>query len=322
MNPNQVLESAFDRGQKYFSWLDSLHGPIDRPLVETVEKSCGLIWDRKGKRLRCHFVYWFSEPYHIPATTLELYSWAVEAIHTATLLHDDVIDKAEIRRAGPSANKIFDNTIPVLSGDYLMSDAIHQLALNGNPELLKSMCLALKKLSQGEVLQYQNQFKISESEDFYRLLCDLKTASLLTWAASVGPTLAGSEDKLHALNFANAYGLLYQFTDDILDIRGTHTKSIGQDLNEGKLNWAAWKLTQNDPELKRYLSEAFSAQKITPDLSARLADSYNKKSQQKLIQSILLGAKQDCLTSAQLLSSDYLRQLLTTLVEFTLSRVF
>lgn len=322
MNPNHVLESAFERGQKYFNWLDTLHGPLERPLVETVEKTCGLIWDRKGKRLRCHFVYWFSEPYQIPSTTLELYSWAVEAIHTATLLHDDVIDKAEMRRAGPSANNVFDNTIPVLSGDYLMSDAIHQLALKGSPELLKSMCLALKKLSQGEILQYQNQFKISETEDFYRLVCDLKTASLLNWAASVGPTLADSKDKLHALNFANAYGLLYQFTDDILDIRGTHSKSIGQDLNEGKLNWAAWKLTQNDPELKKSVKKAFSEQKITPELSEHLSESYNRKSQQKLLKLNLLEAQQTCLNSVQLLSSDYLRQLLTTLVEFTLSRVF
>ncbi|MFM8315419.1 MAG: hypothetical protein ACKOA8_14120, partial [Deltaproteobacteria bacterium] len=60
MTPSEILESALDRGQKYFKWLDTVHGPLDIPVVEAVEKACGVIWDRKGKRLRCHFVHWFS----------------------------------------------------------------------------------------------------------------------------------------------------------------------------------------------------------------------------------------------------------------------
>ena len=321
VTPQQVLEIAFDKGQKYFEWLDTFHGPIDKPIVETIEKACGTIWDRKGKRLRCHFVYWFSEPYQIPPKDLELYSWAVEAIHTATLLHDDVIDKAEMRRAGPSANQIFDNTIPVLSGDYLMSDAIHQLSLKGHPLLLQGMCLAIKQLSQGEILQYQNQFKIADSEDYYRLICDLKTASLLKWAASVGPTLVESSDRIHAIDFAIAYGLLYQFTDDLLDIRGTHTKNHLQDLKEGKLNWAAWKVVQNNSDLRTYLIEDFTEKKVSNNSINRLEKSFHTDSNQKQIHEFLRLAKTDCMKPLKLLKNSSLRYLCSTLVDFTVNRV-
>lgn len=322
MNSNSVLESAFDRGQKYFQWLDNLHGPMDNPVVETVERACGVIWDRKGKRLRCHFVHWFSEPYQIEFQELELYTWAVEAIHTATLLHDDVIDRAEMRRGGASANQIFDNTIPILSGDYLMSDAIHQLAIKGHPDLMSGMCLALKELSQGEVLQYQNKFKIAFSEDFYRQVCNLKTASLLKWAASVGPVLRKKEDRALAVKFAEFYGMLYQFTDDILDIRGCQTKEQNQDLAEGKLNWAAWKMLEIAPDLKSSITNDFAHEKTSAGTLDQLKTVFNKTSTQKYLNHSLGLLRSECLKTAGLFEDTDLRQLLSTLVEFTLSRIY
>jgi len=322
MNPNPVLELAFSQGQKYFDWLDSFHGPLDKPLVETIEKTCGIIWDRKGKRLRCHFVYWFSEPYKILHSELELYSWAVEAIHTATLLHDDVIDKAEIRRAGPSANQIFDNTIPVISGDYLMSDAIHQLAVKGHPDLLRGMCSALKQLTQGEILQYESQFKIPENEETYRNICKLKTASLLSWAASVGPTLSSSTEKPSVVSFAETYGLLYQFTDDILDLKGTQTKNKNQDLNEGKLNWASWKVLEGDVSARKKLEADFNRGTVTQDTVQAISESFRAPSQQRRLNSFLNEQRQECQNLLSQFGNSYLRQLLSTLVDFTLSRIF
>lgn len=321
MTPSPVLELAFSRGQKYFEWLDSYHGPLDRPLVETIEKTCGVIWDRKGKRLRCHFVYWFSEPYQIPHAELELYSWAVEAIHTATLLHDDVIDKADVRRAGPSANQIFDNTIPVISGDYLMSDAIHQLAVKGHPELLKGMCSSLKQLTQGEILQYQNQFKIPEREEIYVNICKLKTASLLSWAASVGPTLASSHEKQSVARFAETYGLLYQFTDDILDLRGTQTKNRNQDLSEGKLNWATWKIIEDDIPTKKRLQADFNRGLVTQETIQAICESFLNPNRQKKLTNFLVRQREECQTLLNQFGNSYLRQLLSTLVDFTMSRV-
>jgi len=322
MTSNQVLEAAFSQGQKYFDWLDTFHGPLDKPVVETVEKTCGVIWDRKGKRLRCHFVYWFGEPYQIPPEKLNLYSWAVEAIHTATLLHDDVIDRAEIRRAGPSANQLFDNTIPILSGDYLMSDAIHQLALQGHPELLKGMCLALKELTQGEVLQYQNQFKIPETDSIYEKICKLKTASLLKWAAKVGPTLVSSPDVPWVNQFAESYGLLYQLTDDILDIQGTSTKNSTQDLKEGKLNWAAWKIIQNDSEAREKVQRDFFNKTITKETIDAIQYSFSNAEQRKQLYEFLSAKKDECRSLLENFGNNYLRQLLSTLVDFTLSRIY
>ena len=322
MTSEKVLASAFEQGQQYFKWLNTLHGPIDSPIIETVEKACGIIWDRKGKRLRCHFVYWFAEPYKISSEELELYAWAVEAIHTATLLHDDVIDKAETRRSGPSANQVFDNTIPVLSGDYLMSDAIHQLAIRGIPPLMQGMCVALKELSQGEILQYQNQYKIADSEKFYHLVCELKTASLLKWAASVGAHLRCKDEVLPVVRFTCHYGLLYQLTDDLLDLRGTHTKPTNQDLREGKVNWAAWKIIQNEPKIRTLLLQDFSHKRLSDETELKLLEAFNQPYNQKILNLFLESTKNECLRSVEKLKSNSLRQLLRTLIDFTAGRVF
>jgi geranylgeranyl pyrophosphate synthase len=246
----------------------------------------------------------------------------VEAIHTATLLHDDVIDKAETRRSGPSANQVFDNTIPVLSGDYLMSDAIHQLAIRGIPSLMQGMCIALKELSQGEILQYQNQFKIADSEKFYHLVCELKTASLLKWAASVGPQLRCKDEVMPVASFARNYGLLYQLTDDILDLRGTHTKAKNQDLREGKVNWAAWRVLQNEPKLKNLLLQDFSKQKLSSETEQQFLEAFNQSYNQSSLTEFLESTKNECLDSIQNLKSNNLRQLLRTLIDFTAARVF
>lgn len=321
MIAQEVLEQAFRSGQKHFEWLDQLHGPLEKPSVEPIENTCGIIWDRKGKRLRCHFVHWFSQPYGIPFEELKLYIWAVEAIHTATLLHDDVIDKAETRRGGPSANQIVDNTVSILSGDYLMSDAIHQLALKGHPELMKGMCLALKNLSQGEVLQHQNQFHITDCESLYSKICDFKTSSLLEWAASVGPTLKNNSDLPIAVKFSKSYGLLYQFTDDILDIRGTVTKDHMRDLSEGKLNWAAWKILQMNPKLKAKLQTEFQNKYISESTQSFLLEAFHHPSNYKNLEHHLLQMKNECLKYISLLRTDSLRHLLKHLVDFTASRV-
>ena len=322
MIDNHALESVFARGMEHLSWLDTIHGPLDTPKVETIEKACELIWNRKGKRLRCHFVYWFGEAYGINPKDLELYAWAVEAIHTATMLHDDVIDRAEMRRGGPSSNLVFDNTIPILSGDYLMSDAIYQLALKGHPELMRNMCSALKDLTQGEVIQYQNQFKVPDSDTLYHQISDLKTASLLKWAASVGPTLKDSGDKISVIEFAKAFGLLFQLTDDILDLKGTHTKSKNQDLSEGKVNWATWQILQNEPQLKTRLKKEFESKTVTEESKTLLLGALNKPSNQKALENCLLSVKNQCLMNLENLESNSLCQLLTHLVDFTTSRVY
>jgi len=151
------MKAEFAEGQVKTRWMNQMKGPWDSPEVKKIENVCSVIWERKGKRLRSQWVFWFGESSGFATQELNLYAWAVEAIHTATLLHDDVIDKAPKRRGGPSANALFDNSLPILSGDYLLSDAIFQLAEQGHHRLMKLMCQAVKEVTQGEVLQYEHK---------------------------------------------------------------------------------------------------------------------------------------------------------------------
>ena len=232
----------------------------DAAVVDTV---CRSLWERRGKRLRSHLVFWFGEMAGIEASHLSLYAWAAEAVHTATLLHDDVIDMATVRRGEPSANVLFGNTLPVLSGDYLLSDAVQRIAEKGEPRLLAGLCSALKQLVCGESLQYELRFTIPKSERIFWRIAELKTASLLKWAALVGPELAGSPWKSNLESFMLSFGQLFQFSDDLLDVVGADDKEAWVDLREGKLNFVTWQLLARDPELAQYTQEQFDKKNVS-----------------------------------------------------------
>ncbi len=231
---------------------------------------CNTIGLRPGKKLRSRFVFLFGEMAGIEPARLELYAWAAEAIHTATLLHDDVIDRADTRRGGPSANALYDNTLPVLAGDYFLSDAVHQIALHGDARLLAGLCETLKKLLSGECQQYELRYRIPESCEAYREIGRLKTSSLFVWAALVGPTLAGSKFPAEGIAaFVEAFGMLFQYADDMLDLLGSEEKGRWVDLLDGTLNHAAWHLLDSHPVLREATSAAFGRREAPPELLAR-----------------------------------------------------
>jgi len=303
-------------------WMNELSGPLDIPEVRKVDEVCSVLWGRKGKRLRAQWVLWFGEAFGCSPEQLKLYVWAVEAIHTATLLHDDVIDRASLRRGGASANAIYDNTLPVLSGDFLLSDAIFQLAENGNSFLTKLMCRAVKEVTQGEVLQYEHRFKIPESGEYFEKLNRLKTSALLKWASQVGPILATSRELPECTAFANIYGSLYQFTDDILDLRGSPTKESGQDIREGKVNEVTFLLLDTFPSLKSELLKVFSEKTIGLSLLKKLEYYSKEKAFQKKLEDALERKQKKCQESLEVLLDKNLRATLDKLVCFTVQRLY
>jgi len=308
-------------GQKKTEWMNAIEGPLELPEIGKVGEVCATLWNRKGKRLRAQWVFWFGECLGLEESELQLYAWAVEAIHTATLLHDDVIDKAALRRGGPSANELFDNTLPVLSGDYLLSDAIFQLAERGHPLLLKLMCQAVKDLTQGEVLQYEQCYHIPVGRDYFEKLNRLKTSSLLKWAAQVGPVLTqGQEDSL-VTEFALRYGDLYQFTDDILDIRGTPTKESWQDLREGKLNEACFVLLECFPHLRADCLEVFVSKKMESIPGKRIKHNTENPDFQQKIGVLLERRRSECEKLARGIAYAPLRETLQKLTQLTVERL-
>lgn len=163
-----------------------------------------------------------------------------EYIHVASLLHDDIIDKARIRRGRPSANVIWGNTIPILAGDFLYSTALSLATSSGNLKLVSILSEATKDLAQGEILEIEKTGKLDLSEEEYFEVISKKTAKLIAAACRLGAVLAHAPlEKEEALNhYGYNIGLAFQIMDDILDYVGSEKefgKPTGKDLKEGKI---------------------------------------------------------------------------------------
>jgi octaprenyl-diphosphate synthase len=164
----------------------------------------------------------------------------VELIHSATLMHDDVIDEGELRRGKETLNKIWNNQSSVLIGDYLLSRCFEMMVEDGNLEVLKLLSSTSSKIAQGEVLQLQHKGEVDMLEETYLKIISAKTAELFAAATKVGAILSDVESKeKDALEFyGRNLGLTFQIADDTLDYNSElklFGKIIGQDFFEGKI---------------------------------------------------------------------------------------
>ena len=164
----------------------------------------------------------------------------VELIHAATLMHDDVIDSADIRRGKKTLNTIWGNHSSILVGDYLLSKCFEMMVEDGNLELLKLLATTSSEIAQGEVLQLQHNKEIDILEETYLNIISSKTASLFAAATKVGAIIAEKDLKYkNALEFyGKNLGLTFQIADDTLDYNSElklFGKNIGNDFYEGKV---------------------------------------------------------------------------------------
>lgn len=162
----------------------------------------------------------------------------VEFIHTATLLHDDVVDESDQRRGRPTANLLWDNQSSVLVGDYLFARSFQLMVEAGSLRVLDILANASAVIAEGEVLQLSVSRNLSTPEETYIRVIRGKTAALFAAATEVGALIAGaSEDDITALrDYGDALGIAFQIADDLLDLTGEEIgKNTGDDLREGKL---------------------------------------------------------------------------------------
>ncbi len=162
----------------------------------------------------------------------------VELIHTATLMHDDVIDNSEIRRGKKTLNSIWGNQSSILVGDYLLSRCFEMMVEDGNLEVLKLLSSTSTEIAQGEVLQLQHKGEVDMLEETYFKITSSKTAALFSAATKVGAILGEKESKYkEALEFyGKNIGLTFQIADDTLDYNSdlkAFGKEMGNDFFEG-----------------------------------------------------------------------------------------
>jgi len=164
----------------------------------------------------------------------------VEFIHTATLLHDDVVDESHQRRGRPTANLLWDNKSSVLVGDYLFARAFQLMVEPGNLRALHILSSAAAVIAEGEVLQLSAAQDVATTEATYMTVIRGKTAALFSAATQVGPVIAGApEAQVQALyDYGDALGICFQIVDDYLDYGGAGDgigKNLGDDFRERKL---------------------------------------------------------------------------------------
>ena len=167
---------------------------------------------------------------------------AVELIHTATLLHDDVVDKSNKRRNKKTANEVWGNEPSILVGDFLFSRAFELMVETDSLEVLKTLSKASCKISEGEMKQLIFQNNINTSKSDYIKIIKGKTAELFSAACKAGAIISTSNsDEIKALErFGNELGISYQLIDDALDYQSENNnfdKSIGDDFKDGKISY-------------------------------------------------------------------------------------
>ncbi|MDK3016970.1 polyprenyl synthetase family protein [Pseudodonghicola flavimaris] len=180
----------------------------------------------------------------------------VEFIHTATLLHDDVVDESEKRRGRPTANLLWDNKSSVLVGDYLFSRSFQLMVATGNLRVLEILANASATISEGEVLQMTAASDLKTDEDIYLQVVRGKTAALFSAATEVGGVIAGATPEAVAALFAygDALGIAFQIADDLLDYQGDSGatgKNVGDDFRERKLTLPVIKAVAQADEAER-----------------------------------------------------------------------
>ncbi len=165
----------------------------------------------------------------------------VEFIHTATLLHDDVVDESARRRGRPTANLLWDNKSSVLVGDYLFARAFQLMVETGNLRVLGILSNAAAEIAEGEVLQLTAAASLQTGEAVYMQVIRGKTAALFAAATEVGAVIAGADDaRVAALAaYGDALGVSFQIADDLLDYGGVSAslgKNVGDDFRERKMS--------------------------------------------------------------------------------------
>lgn len=175
----------------------------------------------------------YDGPYHVYLAA------TVEFIHTATLLHDDVVDESKKRRGRPTANLLWDNKSSVLVGDYLFARSFQLMTETGNLRVLRILSDAAATIAEGEVLQLTAAQDLSTTEAIYLQVVRGKTAALFSAATEVGGVIAGRpEEEVKALfDYGDALGIAFQIVDDLLDYWGSDAtgKNVGDDFRERKL---------------------------------------------------------------------------------------
>lgn len=206
--------------------------------VELIDQISQYIINSGGKRLRPMLTLMAARACGVTSDQHYTLAAIIEFIHTATLLHDDVVDESAMRRGNKTANNVWGNQAAVLVGDFLYSRSFQLMVKIGNMDIMDILADATNTIAEGEVLQLINQHDPKTDQARYIKVIDCKTAKLFEAATDVGAVASGNDQYREAMRqYGMGLGRAYQLVDDVLDYSATSEelgKNIGDDLAEGK----------------------------------------------------------------------------------------
>ena len=197
------------------------------------------IRQRGGKRMRPMLILLMAKNYGGISSVTQYAAAGLELLHTASLVHDDVVDESEERRGQASVNATYNNKVAVLVGDYILSTALLKVSNTGNQQIVEYLAELGRILAAGEILQLSNIQNQEFSEEVYYQVINQKTAALFEACSAIGAISAGASDEevAKAAKFGQTLGIMFQIRDDIFDYYDSKEigKPTGNDMTEGKL---------------------------------------------------------------------------------------
>ncbi len=235
------------------------------PLIHTVADD---ILSSGGKRIRPLLLILSARLFGYLEKNYLLLGSLIEFIHTATLLHDDVIDEADMRRGKQTARRVWGNQASILVGDYLYSQAMALIASFHNHDINEIMADACRKMAEGEVLQLCANSQPDLTEEAYLKIVEYKTATLVAASCKVGAIIGGAplEEQMALSRFGFNLGMAFQLADDWLDYSADRTrlgKSLGQDIRQGMITLPLLHLLQTcSPSEQSWLKEKIRSHSV------------------------------------------------------------
>lgn len=250
----------------------------------------------------------------------------LELLHTASLVHDDVVDESVERRGQASVNAEYNNKVAVLVGDYVLSTALLNVSLTNNSKIVQSLAELGRTLSNGEILQLSNIQNTDFSEDVYYEVIKMKTAALFEACCEIGAMSANAsdEDISKARNFGQNLGIIFQIRDDIFDYYDSKEigKPTGNDMAEGKLTLPVLYAlnSTHDAEMEE-IARKVKRGDVTRDEIALLVDFTKANGGIEYAEQKMLELRNKCLEYIDSESvSDEIRTSLTSYIDYVIQR--
>lgn len=283
------------------------------------------IRQRSGKRMRPMLILLMARAMGEITETTYRAALGLELLHTASLVHDDIVDESEERRGQASVNAVYGNKVAVLVGDYILSTALLNVAQTGKGDIVRYLAALGQTLSNGEIMQLTTNGSEDISEEAYFKVINMKTAALFEACCAMGAMSVGAtaEQTHQARKFGQQLGIIFQVRDDIFDYYDSPEigKPTGNDMAEGKLTLPVIHALQKaaDPAMMA-LARKVKGQTATPDDIARLVRFTKENGGIEYAETVMAYLRRQALTFVSSVRDEGIRDALTAYLDFVIER--